>query len=132
MKEELLKNFFEGIISIDDLRADLVGAVQSESQGTILRYPIVDMDEEYTVTCQHLISLCDAVLDNHLSPETLEPLGFCMMASDYFEWDSDTDDGDRVSLMLHYWSSPEINYPLNFENIKMFKEILKSSVDKEL
>lgn len=123
MKEEVLRGFFLGDVTVADLRADLEGAVIDE--GVIRRHPIVDMVDEHLVTCRDLLKLCDAILAAELSPEVLQPIGFCLIASDHFEWDGDDPDGEIVAETAADWSSPEINYPLTVENVQMFRDRLR-------
>lgn len=124
MKEVVLKNFFLGKATIDELREDLKAAVVSE--GMIKKQRIMDMSGDYLVTCRDLVKLCDAILAEELAPNVLEAIGFCLIASDNFEWDHDDPDGNIVADIVNYWASPEINYPLNLKNVKMFREILKA------
>jgi hypothetical protein len=82
------------------------------------------MNEEFQIEPEHLIRPCDAILSNSISPGVLQPIAFCMIASDNFEWDSETDSGDVVSRALFDWSAPEINYPLTTENVRLARERL--------
>jgi hypothetical protein len=122
-KEIVLRDFFLGRATIAELCADLKDAVRNE--GPVQKYPILDMSEDYSVTCQDLIKLCDAVLAEELPPSALEPIGFCLIASDHFEWDSDDPDGEIVAETIADWAAPEINYPLTLENVRMFRERLE-------
>lgn len=124
MRETLLRDFFLEKIPINKLRDDLKDAVRNE--GPVQRYPIVDMSEDYSVTCGDLIKLCDAVLSGELSPELLEAIGFCLLASDHFGWDNDQPDGKIVAETIAEWSSPEIHYPLTLQNVQMFRDRLKA------
>ena len=97
MREAILRDFFTGGASIEDLVRDLQGAIISDGS-CVARYPIVDMGGEFTVQSSHLIRICDAFADGHLKPDDLRSIGFCLIASDAFEWDADTPDGERVAL----------------------------------
>ncbi len=122
MREVILKEFFEDQINIDALVADLSGTSTTESDITHVR--IQDMDTEFVVKPNHLVKLCDAALGNKLSSFHLKSIGFCLVASDTFEWDSDTVEGNRVAEVVFCFSSPETNYELNRHNIELFKSLL--------
>ena len=72
----------------------------------------------------HLVRLCDEILAGSIPPEALQPISFCLIASDNFEWDSETESGDAASKALFEWCSPEINYPLTLENVQLARKRL--------
>jgi hypothetical protein len=78
MHEATLRDFFAGTADGAALRADLVGAVEA-GEG-FRRHHIVDMAQSFQITGAHLIRLCDAILAGALSPEDLQPIGFCIIA----------------------------------------------------
>lgn len=84
---------------------------------SVVRHPIENMSENLLVIPDHLVKLCDDVLSEKLSAESLQAIGFCLVASDHFEWGGDTDEGARVADTVLDWASPEINYDLNTNNI---------------
>lgn len=122
MKEATLKNFFEGKVDDDVLLSDLTGA--ASTSGDVTHFRIEDMDSEFTVTPTHLVKVCDSAIVGKLRPEHLKSIGFCLQASDTFEWNADTEEGRRVADIVFFLSSPEINYELNKTNISLFKELL--------
>lgn len=122
MKEVVLKKFFEGSLDIDALVADLSGSSAAENDVSHIR--IQDMDDEFVVRSEHLVKICNAALSNKLSSFDLKNIGFCLQASDKFEWDADTDDGARVADIVFFLSVPTINYELNQYNIGLFKSLL--------
>ena len=128
MREAILCDFFKGDTDALALAHDLRGAIASD--GMVARHPIVDMAGEFTVTAAHLVTLCDAILDGSIPPGDLRAIGFCLFASDAFEWDADTTDGERVAEVCNHWSSPEINFPLTMENVAKWKLYLDSGVDQ--
>ena len=123
MKEETLKNFFAGISDEQHLVAELNNSIAKSRKQS--QYRIEDMTGEFAVTSVHIIKVCNAALKGTLQHEHLTTIGFCLEASDTFEWDSDTEDGKRVADVVFYLSSPEINYELNELNIAKFIEILE-------
>ncbi len=76
---------------------------------SVVRHPIENMPENFLVIPDHLVKLCDDVLSEKLSAESLQAIGFCLVASDHFEWGGDTDEGARVADTVLDWASPEIN-----------------------
>jgi hypothetical protein len=123
MHEATLRNFFTGSLGVDQLRDDLVDAVVPIGQRTF-RHPVIDMAEDFAVTCAHLVRLCDAVLAGALQPEQLQPIAFCLIASDHFHWNTDSRDGEIVAETAHDWSAPETHYPLTLGTVKLFRERL--------
>ncbi len=122
MREEVLKNFFEGTASAAELSADIAGSTKHVT--SVISYQRVeDMECEFTVTRPMLIALCDAVLAGDLLPETLHEIGFALIASEHFVWDSDED--ELLSEVINDWSCPEINYPLTADNVAHFRAWLK-------
>src|SRR5262245_10749198 len=100
MREQVLRDYFSGRLTAEILTHDMSDAVvrtgpRSSSQR------IVDMDEDFEVRTDHLVRLCEDVLIGRIKPEALEVVGFCLIASDRFHWDSDTQDGGRVAKTLY-------------------------------
>jgi hypothetical protein len=124
MRGAILRDYFIGNCTAEDLKSELKGSMISRRD--ITEHHIEDMDVDFEVTPEHLIKLCDDILEGHLDPIDLQSIGFCIIASDHFTWDEDTTNGDRVAEAVHDWSTPEINYSLNRENVQLFKERLGS------
>ena len=128
MHEATLRDFLAGTVDADAVRRDLVGTVEQLGE-RVYRHHIASLAGEFDVTPLQLVRLCDAVLAGDLQPRDLETIGFCLVASDYFCWDSDTPDGSVVADTLHDWSSPEINYPLTEHSVRLFRERLLTRED---
>jgi hypothetical protein len=118
MREEVLKQFFLGNIHGAQLQEDLRNTVR-QLDSLVSDVRIEDMKASFQVRREHLIALCDAVADGSLQPDSLEPMGFALMASDAFEWED-----ELMSEIIADWSSPEINYPLNLSTVEQFKRWL--------
>jgi len=123
MHESVLKDFLVGIQPATVLKKDLAGAVIQTSSNTFTQR-VVPMKEELVITREHAVRLCDAVLDGSLAPEDLEPIAFCIIASDQFLFEDDTPYNERVLDTLHDWDSPEINYVLSRATVEKFKHRL--------
>jgi hypothetical protein len=123
MNGNVLLAFFEGRVSAAELRADL-DCTRTILGSDSVRHNMVDASNAFSVTTNHLIRLCDAVLAGDLSPEQLEWIGFGLIASDHFNWDTDSLDGERVADALIDWASPSTNYVLTMETVAKFRRRL--------
>jgi hypothetical protein len=122
MHEQTLRDFFEGCASARALADDLIGSLQTS--GGVTRHAIIDMNEEFAVTPEHLIRVCDAVIGGVIAPEYLRAIGFCLQASDKFVWDGSEVGGERVAEVAADWSAPEINFPLTLANAAAWRRYL--------
>ena len=118
MRERVLREFFENKATISELARDVAGSISKKSPKLSV-VSIEDMDGEFTVTAPMLVRLCDVVLGGELEPEALHSIGFALIASDAFCWDSDED--DVLAEVIADWSCPEVNLPLTIENVKRFR-----------
>jgi len=118
MREEVLRQFFEGKASAEELAADVAGSTKSVG-GVVSYQKVEEMESDFRVNRSMLVALCDAVLAGRLAPELLHEIGFALSASDRFVWDADDD--ELASDLISDWSSPEISYPLTIENIRRCK-----------
>jgi hypothetical protein len=117
MREQVLRDFFEGRSSAEGLERDIAGSIkQSGPKTTVIS--IEDMDTDFNVTSDMAVRLCDAVLCGELRPEALHTIGFALAASDRFQWDGDD---EILANVIADWSCPEVNYPLTFENVQRFR-----------
>ena len=121
MKEEILRYFFEGKATAEELDADV--ASSTKRVGDIVSYQsIEDMNGDFNVARSNLLDLCDAVLSGKLPPNNLREIGFALASSDHFFWDADDD--ELVAEVISDWSCPEVNYPLNIDSVRKFKSWL--------
>jgi len=128
MHEAVLRDYFLGTADDAALRADLLGAVTQTSHDVFSQH-VVSMATDFDVTIAHLVSLCDAVLAGQLPPADLSTIAFCLVASDRFQWDTDTPEGNLLGKTLYDWDSPEINYPLNLQIAAKFRHRLLTGED---
>lgn len=118
MRERVLREFFEDKATAAELAQDVVGSIKQTSQRTFL-VSIEDMDEEFTVSADMAVRLCDVVLRGELPPDALKAIGFALTASDKFCWNADDD--DVLANVIADWSCPEVNYPLTLQNVEHFR-----------
>lgn len=129
MRESVLHDFFVGNVDDDVLNNDLSGSSQRTTANKV-DVQIEDEEGEFEVLPEHLVRVCDAALLGRLDVDNLATIGFCLAASDYFTWDTDSEGGRRVAETVFDWSAPEINFALTLENIDKFKTRLLTGVDK--
>ncbi len=115
MHEAVLRDYFLCTADIAALRTDLEGAVTQTSYDVFSQH-VINLATDFDVIAGHLVRLCDAVLAGQLPPLDLSVIAFCLVASDHFQWDAGTPDGQLVEETLYEWDSPEINYPLNLQS----------------
>ncbi len=127
MKEATLRDFFIGAAPVDKIREEVEGAFEHQS-AQYHRVHIQDLtgDEEFIVTPPMLVRLCDAVLTGELPGPALEPIAFAIIASDHLHW---TEDDELVSRVLYDWASPEVNWELTPDNVRMFRGWLTGEID---
>jgi hypothetical protein len=89
-----------------------------------------DLQEDFEVEPGHLVLLCDAVLSGELPDIALADIGCALVASDHFQWDTDTPAGSRVADTLFEWSTPEINYALTPQAVAKFRHRLLTGEDQ--
>ena len=123
MREIVLRRFFEGELSVAELANDLKGSLVRETND-VTKHPIENMDGAFEVLPSHLIKVCDSVLDGSIAPELLESIGFCLLASDAFQWDNGRADGAVVADVAIDWSDPTINHPLTLPNVAKWRRKL--------
>jgi hypothetical protein len=121
MREEVLRQFFEGELTARELAQDVVGSIKkASSKGSTVS--VENMDRDLKVTTEMARRLCDAVLSGELPADDLHTIGFALQASEKFYWDGDED--EVLAEVLADWSCPEVNYPLTVENVRRFKNWL--------
>lgn len=126
MKEATIRDFLLGLAPTSRLEAEAREAVEPVGRSS-RRVHIEDLPpgEEVAVTAAMLVHLCDAVLADSLSASALETVAFAIVASDHFRWE---DDEALVGRVLYDWASPEINFQLTPDNLRMFREWLTGKV----
>lgn len=83
-------------------------------------------DEEFNVTLDHLLKLCEHTINGKIDIGLLENLSNQIIFSDYFCWDNETADGEIVSETLFDWGNPAINFPINDLNLRLWRDYLKT------
>ncbi len=129
MRTSILRSFIDGTCDVQTLADDLEGSVARTSLDIISHYIDDDLEADTPVAAAHLVTICDAFARGELTPQMIQQIGFAMMASDYFGWDSNKRDGERVAAVIDWWDSPEINYPITDWSIPKFRHYLCTGED---
>jgi len=129
MKDEILRDYFDKLIPVDILYKDVEGSEAKTSYDVISVYIDQIKDgSQYIVTKDHLLKLCNDALSGNLKMSHLTTIAFALVFSDYFAWNSDED--DVVETVIFDWDNPEINFPINFDNLKKWKTYLETGIYK--
>ena len=127
MKDEILRDYFDNLIPVDILYKDVEGNEAKKSYDVISVYIDQIKDgSQYIVTKGHLLKLCNDALSGNLEMSHLTTIAFALVFSDYFAWNSDED--DIVETVIFDWDNPEINFPINFDNLKKWKTYLETGI----
>src|ERR1051325_8761051 len=99
MTEPKIRDYLLGLIDAEEL------ATADEPRSTKFEpyWKVVDMiqEGEYVIEPKHLIAICDDVLDEKMSTNAVDTLAFILLGSDYFTWDTDDKDGEKVWEVLN-------------------------------
>jgi len=125
MKQKTLKAFFEGEITAANLAREAKEAGQLEDN-TRLDSLTDDLSEDFIVTADHLVALCDAVMDGDLKPSQLQDIAWVLVSSERFLWNLEDDPKDPVNEVIHAWDAPEINYRLIGDTVMKFRRLLRT------
>lgn len=115
MREVVLRFFFQGHATAEELARDVAGSVSREGPAggpVVSRHHVEAMAADFELRPEHVVMLVDAVDSGELSLTDLDAICFCLEASDRFGWNGDTPEGERVADSLFWLGTPEINYPL--------------------
>jgi hypothetical protein len=97
MREATLRDFLIGKASAVEPSADIEGASSvGPDEATV---EIYDEVGEFKLTNAHLRMILDAVLAGSLEPWTLEPIGSCIVASEFFSCHRDTPERVRAGVV---------------------------------
>lgn len=132
MTEQALKKYFDNELSTENLVLDLQGSqVKTGYDTTEIYIESLDDNIEYNITRDHLIKLVDDLLNDHLSIIDLNTVANALAFSEYFTWqNSESNDFEIIDTIIFDWGNPGIGFPLTIENLKLWKEYLKTGVYK--
>ena len=126
-----LSIYFENKINPEFLSTNLDDSIKKLTHNTS-QISIVKMesDSEYEVEQKHVNKILTDTLNGNLTFYNLRTIASGLSFSEYFTWDSDTEIGNRIAIILEELDNTEIFFPLTTENIKLWKEFLESGIHK--
>jgi hypothetical protein len=130
--EATLREFFESRLSASELDFVWASAFKEEprSDGTIVRrLRTKPLGKPFSLRLEHVLALIDGVQAGALGLRALDAICFALEASDEFEWDTDTPEGERVAQSLFWLGSPEVNYPLTAQVVQKIRHFVASGVE---
>jgi hypothetical protein len=130
MNERKLKEYFENLVTVDQLALDIKDSRKKTGYDVDSIYVDTISTGEFEVKKEHLIKLCNDTLNGKLSPSDINSLAFALIASDFFNWDNETPDGKIISEIIFDWDNPDIGFDLTFKNIELWKEYLLTGIYK--
>lgn len=123
MTEPLIRDYFLGKISAAELEKKSAEKSDGKMRAYYREVEAIENDE-FIIKASNLIAVCNDVLEGRMQIKTVEELSFILLASDYFCWNIDTEEGERIENTLNEWNSPELFYPLTHKNIIQWKKYL--------
>ena len=127
MKESVLRKYFDKEISAIALNQDVdESQIKTGFDTTSLEIEIMEDNDEYIITTEHLIELAADTISNKITFQNLATIAFALEGSDCFIWDSETKDGERVAKVLFEWDNEIINYPIDYTNLNLWSVYLKT------
>jgi len=129
MREEILKQYFDGLITSKILNDGVEGS-ETKTSYDVIRTNVDYLDgvDEFEVTKKELLKLCNDAITGTIKLEYLTTIGCVLEFSEYFYWDNETTDGKMVVNVITDWANPEINFPITAENMRLWKTYLESGV----
>lgn len=118
IKEETIKNYFEGTSSIASLMGELNESIQMSGNEMTINIENDKSKSEFRVKKEHLIKLCHECLNEQIQLSDLTKFAFILRSSDFFIWDNSQNDGSIINDLITNWESPKINGELTKEYIQ--------------
>jgi hypothetical protein len=118
--EDTIRRYLMGEAPIEVLTIELPSAVANVN-GVESEILIEDMQDDFQLTRDHVLKLCDAAIEERISASGLSAVAFALIASDRFELNSDD---EAMTEVLYDWSAREVNLPLNPDTLKMHRRWL--------
>ena len=130
MTEKKLREYFENLVTVEQLSIDLKDSQKKTSHDVTTVYVDTLTSGEFEIKKEHLIKLCDDTISGQLFPVDLNTISFALISSDYFYWDTETGDGEVIAETIFDWDNPDIGFDLTIKNIELWKEYLLTGIYK--
>jgi len=129
MREDILKRYFDGTATAKALDKDIEGSETKTGHDLFtIKIDQINNIDKFEVSSKNLLRLCDDSIKGILKFKHLTTIGRALEFSEYFTWNNDTTDGRIVGTVVFDWANPEINFPLNMQNMMLWKEYLETGV----
>ncbi len=124
MTEHKLKEYFEGKLNAEQLSHDLKGSQKKTGYDVTSVYIDCLKEGKFEIKKEHLLKLSDDTIAGKLEPTDLNTIGFALMASEFFHWDDETREGEKMLDVISEWASPEIGFDLTIKNFTLWRHYL--------
>lgn len=127
MKETVLRDYFENRVTVETLAENVKDTQKRATYDTTsVQVEQIQDGTTYQVRKEHLLKLCNEVLNGNLLLEDINSIALALVFSEYFVWDTKTEEGEMIETTIYDWDSPEINFPLTLSNMKLWKHYLET------
>jgi hypothetical protein len=82
------------------------------------------LQQEINISRLDLIAKCDQYLSGEIHETDFENYARILITDEHFDWDDDV-----ISDIIYQWESPEINFPITIQNIRLWKHQLETDED---
>jgi len=127
MIDKILKDYFENTISSDSLSEKLNDCTKKQSYDTSQTTASeMESDTLFEIEAQHINFILTETLEGKLTFEDLNKIASGLMFSDFFNWDSETEIGERIAQIIFELENPEICFPITNRNLIGWKAYLET------
>jgi hypothetical protein len=82
------------------------------------------LNQEIKISRSDLIAKCDQYLNGEIQEKDFENYAWNLITEEHIDWDDDV-----ISDIIYQWDSPEINFPITKQNIRLWKHQLETDED---
>ncbi|MFT3796516.1 hypothetical protein [Flavobacterium sp.] len=132
MKEQKLKEYFENLITAEELFKDLDGSQKQTSYDVSSIYIEQIEDGEFEITKTHLIKICDDFIDGNFSAIDVNTIASALSFSEFFVWGGNTKEHELIAEVIYDWDNPQMGFALSLENFRHWREYLETGYTKYL
>jgi hypothetical protein len=127
MEETALRDYFENRITVESLAENVKDTQKRVTDDTTsVQVEQIKDGATFQIRKEYLLRLCNGVLNGNLTLEDINSIALALVFSEYFVWDTKTEEGEVIETVIYDWDSPEINFPLTLSNMKLWKNYLET------
>jgi len=82
------------------------------------------LNQEIKISRSDLIAKCDQYLNGEIEERDFENYAWNLITEENIDWDDDV-----ISDIIYQWDSPEINFPITKQNVRLWKHQLETDGD---